>query len=64
MHDARAGALVDSDDGSDEEWDEDAAVEPMLAGLGTLRCATGSLCVSASVTEGVSAWECCVLLIE
>jgi hypothetical protein len=35
-------------------WDE----EPMLAGLGSLRCANGCLCVSPSVTYGVSV-SCC-----
>lgn len=43
-----AGALVDSDDGEAYDWEED--LEPMLAGVGSLRCATGSLCVSASMT--------------
>jgi hypothetical protein len=41
-----AGALVDSDSG---EEDEDGFSEaPMIAGLGSLGCANGSLCVSAS----------------
>jgi hypothetical protein len=51
-----AGALVDSE-GEDyaeaadaDGWDE----EPMIAGLGSLRCANGSLCVSPSVSYGVS----------
>jgi hypothetical protein len=58
-----AGALVDSDDDEAAElanaadgWDE----EPLIAGLGSLRCANGSLCVSPSVTyrtDGVSLSE-------
>lgn len=53
-----AGALVDSEGEEAAEdadgWDE----EPMIAGLGSLRCANGSLCVSPSVTYGVSHSRC------
>lgn len=49
-----AGALVDSDSGAE---DEDGFSEPpMIAGLGSLGCANGSLCVSASFISHEVGW--------
>lgn len=56
------GALVDSDQGEDaSESDEDMgewAEDPMVAQLSTLRCANGSLCLSASVTVSCKPHSC------